>query len=327
MVFPKFYTFKDTKIFPDMAKTFFFIPQKTSLFDVTGIYQVFEEAIAMGLEYETIFISRAPYQNVAHSLKLCNLKIFQEYSPSEGDIIIIPGKYERKPDFREWLKKAYKNKATICGVCTGVFTLAYTGLLNGRKATTHWNHINALRSGYPKIKVVDTAIFIKADNLYTTAGVSAGIDLALHLIEEQHGASTANTISKELVVYRQRFGSEPQLNVYSQGKKHVHEKIHEVQKLISLNIDTALTIPELAERVFMSPRNLSRTFKNVTGTTIGSYRRKIRIERALTLLSNTPHKVETIATMSGYHSPKQLRIDLRRCGYEQPKRIRELWPK
>ncbi len=309
-----------------MVKIFFFIPRTTSLFDVTGIYQVFKEAIEMGLDYKAIFVSEVSHQSVVNGFELCNLKIYRDYSPADGDIVIIPGKYERNPDFREWLKKSYVSGATVCGICTGVFTLAYTGLLDGREATTHWNHIDSLRSEYPKIKVVSKAIFIKADNLYTTAGVSAGIDLALHQIEERYGAHIATAISKELVLYRQRFGSEPQLSVYNERKKHVHEKIHEVQKLISQNIDVAFTIPELADKVFMSPRNLSRIFKKVTGTTIGSYRRKIRIERVLTLLSNTSLKVETIAQMSGYRSPKQLRIDLQSRGLGQPNKIRDSWP-
>lgn len=308
-----------------MTKIFFFIPQTTSLFDVTGIYQVFDEAIEMGLDYEAIFVSNASHQDVANGLKLGNLKIFRDYSPSESDIIIIPGKPERKPDFREWLIKAFDNGAILCGICTGVFTLAHTGLLDGRDATTHWNHIKSLRKDYPRVNVVAKSIFIKSDHLYTTAGVSAGIDLALHLIEERHGTHISTAISKELILYRQRFGSEPQLSIYNQRKKHVHEKIHEVQKLISLNIDIAFTIPELADKVFMSPRNLARIFKKVTGTTIGAYRKNIRIERALTLLSNTSLKVENIAQMCGYRTPKQLRIDLQSEGYDLPNRIRESW--
>jgi len=308
-----------------MAKIFFFIPQATSLFDVTGIYQVFDEAVEMGLDYEAIFVSEAIHQDVANGLQLGNLKLYRDNDPKEGDIVIIPGKYERKPDFRQWLRASYDNGATLCGICTGVFTLAYSGLLDEREATTHWNHIESLRLEYPKIKIVDKAIFIEADRLYTTAGVSAGIDLALHLIEERHGTHIAAAISKELILYRQRFGSEPQLSIYNLRRKHVDEKIHEVQKLISLNIDVGFPIDELADKVHMSPRNLSRVFKKVTGTTIGAYRRKIRIERALTLLSNTSHKVETIAQMSGYRSPKQLRIDLQNHGYDLPNRIRNSW--
>ncbi|MEM7382568.1 MAG: helix-turn-helix domain-containing protein [Bacteroidota bacterium] len=302
-----------------MARVFFFIPQKTSLFDVTGIFQVFKEATEMGLDYDTIFVSEASHQNMPNGLQLGNLKIYRDYGPTEGDIVIIPGKGERKPDFREWLRGSYDNGATLCGICTGVFTLAYTGLLDGREATTHWKYMDSLREDFPKIEVVVKNIFIKNDRLYTTAGVLAGIDLALHLVEERHGAHISSAISKELVLYRQRSGSEPQLSIYNQGKKHVHDKIHRVQKLISRNLERAYTIPELAEKVFMSPRNLSRIFKKVTGTTIGSYRRKMRIERALTLLSNTSHKVETIANMSGYRSPKQLRLDLQSCGYDHPK--------
>ncbi|TKG89821.1 helix-turn-helix domain-containing protein [Puteibacter caeruleilacunae] len=296
---------------------YFYIPKQVTILDLTGIVQVFEEAINIGFDYHLQFISNDSCIKSSSGIELSSLKNFRETNPTKNDIVFIFGSSTRKiinpnedKTFYDWLQKANANEATICSVCSGAFLLAESGLLNNKQCTIHWDLINRMKVDFPHVKIEENTLFTKSDNIYTCAGVVTGIDLALFLIEERHGKQIATDVAKELVVYKRRLATDEQVSVYVQHRSHGDEKIHAVQDWIIHNLEKASTIDDLAELVFVSPRNLTRTFKKQTGITIAEYRTKLRIEKAKSLLTNSDYKVEHIASLCGYKTSKQLRMVL-----------------
>jgi len=299
------------------STVYFYIPKQVTILDLSGVVQVFEEAIFLGFNYHLRFISNQPSIKSSSGLELASLMDFRQTNPTENDIIFISGfsthqiglLNEERPFF-DWLKRANANKTSICSICTGAFLLAKSGLLNHKECTTHWSFIEKLKQEFPLLKTQENTLFTKSENIYTSAGVVTGIDLALFLIEVRHGKQTATQVAKGLVVYKRRHANDAQESVYLQNRSHHDEKIHTIQDWIIHNIDKASTIEHLAEMVHVSPRNLTRTFKKQTGLTIAQYRTKLRIEKAKSLLHNSEYKIEHIANLCGYKTSKQLRMVL-----------------
>ncbi|UUF13639.1 MULTISPECIES: GlxA family transcriptional regulator [Flavobacterium] len=304
-----------------MTKTkpsvYFYIPKQVTLLDLSGVVEVFQEARDLGLDYQLVFISGQSSVSSNSGLELSSLIHFTKVSPQKEDIIFISGFSTRAlhtisddPDFFDWLHKANQNQTTICSVCTGAFLLAKSGLLDYKECTTHWKFVEKLKTDFPLVKTQKNTLYTKSENIYTSAGIVTGIDLALFLIEERHGKEIASKIAKELVVYKRRNGTEEQESVYLQYRNHRDEKIHTIQDWIIYNLEKTSTIEFLAELVYVSPRNLTRIFKKETGVTIADYRTKLRIEKAKSLLANSDYKIEHIAHLCGYKTSKQLKIVL-----------------
>lgn len=304
-----------------MTKTkpsvYFYIPKQVTLLDLSGVVEVFQEACDLGLDYQLIFISGQSFVSSNSGLELSSLLHFTKVNPQKEDIIFISGFSTRAlhtisddPVFFDWLHTANQNQTTICSVCTGAFLLAKSGLLDYKECTTHWKFVEKLKNDFPLVKTQKNTLYTKSENIYTSAGIVTGIDLALFIIEERHGKETASKIAKELVVYKRRNGTEEQESVYLQYRNHRDEKIHTIQDWIIYNLEKTSTIEFLAELVYVSPRNLTRIFKKETGVTIAEYRTKLRVEKAKSLLANSDYKIEHIAHLCGYKTSKQLKIVL-----------------
>jgi transcriptional regulator GlxA family with amidase domain len=304
---------------------YFFIIEDVHLLDLSGAVQVFQEAREAGLPYTLQFIGDTPGLTSAAGLKIHDLTSFKKVEPSEHDIIVVPGYDVRKSDisnlepFSIWLRKFEKKGVTICSVCTGAFLLAKAGLLNNKKCTTHWKHTAKLQKDYPQAQVLENKLYVKSGNIYTSAGIATGIDLALFLLEEHHGKAAASTIAKELVVYIRREGTDTQESVYLQYRNHTDEKIHQVQDWIVRNLNKKLSLHILADKAHTSPRNLTRIFKQHTGITLSDYQNNVRIEKAKKLLSASDYKLEHIAQLCGFNTAKQLRILLTKQLHKSPR--------
>ena len=199
----------------------------------------------------------------------------------------------------------------ICSTCTGAFLLAEAGLLNGRACTTHWKYMERFARRYPQARLQANRLFVQQDGIYTSAGVSSGIDLALFLAEELWGAHFSAQLAKEVVIYFRRTENDPQLSVFTQYRNHLEQRIHTVQDRLAQSLDRKLNIDLLAEEVSMSPRNLTRLFKNTSGITIGHYLAQLRAERAEQLMGEG-HTLKAAALQCGLKSPQQLRHLLNR---------------
>lgn len=293
-------------------RVIFFIFDSVHLLDLAGAVTVFYESGCCGKKYDMRYVS--PYFNPGTSsgLGFTNVEPLGSVTVDKGDIVIIAGmeieNWNRADDhlWIPWLQSAATSGATIASVCTAAFALAAAGLLNGQNCTTHWAWTTVLQQKYPLLKVIENKLFVQSGRIFTSAGIATGIDLALYLIEEQHGAAFASLVAQDMVVYIRRDGTEAQSSIYLQNRQHINHSIHQVQDFITRHLHHKITIGELADLIFISPRNLTRLFKSSTGITIGQYIQLLRQEKAKQLLK-TKHKLAWIAKECGYNSTAQLR--------------------
>jgi transcriptional regulator GlxA family with amidase domain len=203
----------------------------------------------------------------------------------------------------------------VASVCTGAFVLAAAGLLDGRRATTHWQYCKDLAERYPKLSVEPDPIYVRDGNVWTSAGVTAGMDLALAMVEQDLGHELAATLSRHYVMFIRRAGGQSQFSPHLRVVETDHEKLRELLSYISEHIEGTLDIPSLAKRIGMSVRNFSRRFRAETGETPATYIERIRIEHARKLLEDTQSGIDEIATRSGFgHAETLRRAFARRIG-------------
>jgi transcriptional regulator GlxA family with amidase domain len=302
-----------------VIRAIFIIPPKVHLLDITGPAQIFHEAALNGAPVELIFstIFAGHTGSVSSSLLSFNqLAPYDQLSLSRGDLVFVPGIdsaqfadsafMDASRAFLYWLNTQHKNGVIICSICTGAFFLAEAGLLDGRACTTHWGFTERLKQHYPKIRLQTNRLFVEEDGIYTSAGVSSGIDLSLYLVEQLWGAHFAAQIAIEAVIYFRRGLDDPQLSVFTQYRNHLDHRIHQVQDMLTQSLDHKFTIYELAEKVNMSARNLTRLFKKTTQITIGAYLDQLRAEHAEKLMAEG-HTLQAAALHCGLKSTNQLR--------------------
>lgn len=230
---------------------------------------------------------------------------------ADADIIVIPGwrtPYTSIPDhLKTELVTSYERGARIVGICGGAFVLAAAGLLNGRRATTHWQFVETFIGAYPDIQLETAPLYCADNRLYTSAGSAAGIDLCLFVVQEDYGHDIANAVAKRLVVAPVRSGSQSQeidRPILPQDK---HSQLAPILDWLRLNLATRHTVEEIAKKVNMSARTFLRHFSQVTGMNYGEWMTLQRIDRAKTLLCETQLPVDTVAEACGYGSTGSFR--------------------
>ena len=297
-----------------MPQVFFLVLEGVHLLDLAGPAHVFEAAREFGVSYQIHFcgLGKKPVASQL-GLRLAGLESMAEAKPQAGDLVFIPGVHRiaqrRQQADRPgaWLRAAHHRGATLCSVCTGAFMLAWAGLLDGRRSTTHWSQVEALRAAAPRSQVQGEVLFIEDGNVYTSAGVSSGIDLALAVLESRHGAFLATRVARELVLYLRRPGDHAQGSVHLDYRNHLRVGVHRVQDWLATHPDRRATLPELARIAALSPRHLSRLFRQATGITIQQYRTRLRLERAHHLQSDPEMTRSAIAAACGFEDARQLR--------------------
>src|SRR5262245_1206433 len=206
-----------------------------------------------------------------------------------------------------WLKNAAPALRRLGGVCVGSFLLAEAGLLNGKRATTHWKFGRELANRYPKVRVETEPIWVKDGNIYTSAGISAGIDLALAWVEEDCGGAIAQAVARELVLFLRRHGGQEQTSVSLALQASEMKSIHELQIWIADNLSRELSVQLLAERVAMSVRNFERVFTREAGSAPSRYVAQLRVEAARRQLAQTEKSIDQIAVNCGFGSADLMR--------------------
>jgi transcriptional regulator GlxA family with amidase domain len=198
-----------------------------------------------------------------------------------------------------WLRRFHHKIPTIVSTCTGAFTLAKAGLLDGRRATTHWLYLNELRSRFPSVTVVDEGIFVHDGNIWTSAGVTAGIDLMLALVEERHGHTVAMEVAKMLVLFLRRSGNQAQFSSTLQRQEKEPPKLRDISTFVLEHIDEPLPVQRIAEGVGMSVRTLSRWCREHLGEAPAELVRRLRIDEARRLLEETALPLKDITARTG----------------------------
>jgi transcriptional regulator GlxA family with amidase domain len=293
----------------------FIIPPNVELLDLAGPVQVFTEAKSYGLDAEIRFYSYSDEPTSTSGLGFDSVSNYKDAQLKEGDYVFVPGmnweyvssiSFRAERSFFKWLKDCSESGITVGSICNGAFALGEAGLLKNTECTTHWKRVKALQHEFPDAKVVADILYIKSNNVYTSAGISAGIDLALAIVESIKGPLFTHKVARELVVYHRRSGKHKQQSIYLDYRNHINPQIHQVQDYLIDNLSKENTIEDLASMVGMSARNLSRVFKEMTGSTILEYHTQLRKELASTMLNNPEYTIEYIASKCGFKTARQL---------------------
>jgi transcriptional regulator GlxA family with amidase domain len=223
-----------------------------------------------------------------------------------------------------WLRKMVADVRRLGAVCVGAFLLAEAGLLNGRRATSHWRFGREFATRYPRVRVEHEPLWVKDGNIYTSAGISASIDLALAWVEEDCGAGVAHEAARELVLFLRRPGGQPQVSISLASQASDMSSIRELQIWIAEHLDTKLSVEGLAERMSMSARNFERVFTREVGTTPSQYVLQTRVEAARRQLERTDKGLKQVASASGFGSVDVMRRAFLRLLAITPRRYREL---
>jgi len=221
------------------------------------------------------------------------------------DTLIVPGGAGlRRPGVAEyaakWISARAPHVRRVASVCTGIHALAMTGLLDGRRVATHWDAVRAIEQKFPKLLVQPDALFVKDGRFYTSAGISAGIDLSLALIEEDWGSQAALTVAREMVVYFKRPGGQQQFSEPLRFQFESTDRFADVITWVQSNLRADLSAEVLAKRVFLSPRHFARAFKHRFGLTPAAFVEEARLAEAGRRLSSRTARVDLVARSVGY---------------------------
>ena len=219
-----------------------------------------------------------------------------------GDNLIRP----TTPGMLEFLRRASLGTRRLGSICTGAIALAEAGLLDGRRATTHWAHVPAFRKAYPNVKVEEDRIFINDGHLWTAAGMSACVDLALALVEKDLGADIARKVARQLVVYHRRSGGQSQFSVMLELAPKT-DRIQAALNYAKQNLKSALSVEELASAANLSPRQFSRVFHAETGQSPAKAIENLRVESARLMMETGRHSIDVVATDTGFGDRERMR--------------------
>ena len=222
-----------------------------------------------------------------------------------------------------FLREATGAVRRMCSVCSGAFPLAAAGVLDGRRATTHWSRAGLLARLFPKVTVVPDRIHIRDGNVWTSAGITAGIDLALTLIADDVGEDIARRVAQEMVVYYRRPGGQSQFSVLAELSDH-RTQFAPLLDWIRLNLDKRLTVEVLAAQAAMSPRNFSRAFTRGVGMSPAKAVERLRLEAARERVEGSSAPIEQIAVTLGFHDPERMRRAFLRAFGQPPQAMRRV---
>jgi len=241
-----------------------------------------------------------------------------DFADADIDTIIVPGSpyivdmLEQTVPLALWLKHNHGEVRRMASVCSGAFLLAQAGLLDGKRAATHWAMMDMLQQRHPSIKVDRDAIFVNEESIWTSAGVTAGIDLALALVEEDCGRDIAMKVARELVVYMKRPGGQSQFSELLQSQ-YSDASFDQLHAWIANNLKVNdLSIEVLSARANMSPRNFARVYKQKTGRTPAKAVEIFRLEAARRLLEDSSHSILEVANLCGFGDEERMRITFQR---------------
>jgi transcriptional regulator GlxA family with amidase domain len=263
--------------------------------------------------YQVTIISGGPDRVVASEI-ISPVHADHTYREYQGpiDTLLIAGgtgasemRYER--GFLDWLRLASRDARRFGSVCTGALVLADAGLLDGRRATTHWNWCRQLARDYPRVTVDPNPIYVRDGNCYTSAGVTAGIDLSLALVEDDLGRAVALQVARMMVVFLRRPGGQSQFSATLAAQTAESRPLGELLAWLPDNLRRNLTVAQLARRAAMSPRNFARLFRQEVGKTPARHIEDLRIEAARRQLESTSRSLSEVAAASGFTSAEVLR--------------------
>lgn len=293
----------------DMRKVVIVGPPPVQVLDVTGPLEVFSNAPGYEIQLANPGIERE--LRTHRSLVLANAIPIAEIRGAIDTLIIAGGPGAESgiydPGFVAWIAKAAKQSRRVASICTGAFLLAEAGLLNGKQAVTHWSFCDRLAKEYPKITVRPEPIYLRDGCIYTSAGITAGIDLSLALVEEDHGHETALKIARFLVMFLVRPGGQAQYSHMLSHQAVTSKPLRELQVWMLQHLKENLSVESLAERIGMSSRNFTRVCLRETGMNPGQFVDRMRVEAAQQLIDSSSRGLKEVADSCGFQSADAMR--------------------
>lgn len=240
------------------------------------------------------------------------------------DTLIVVGELVPRPTdpgLRDYITRAAQQSRRVAGVCTGAFLLAEAGLLDGRMATTHWAHARGLQARFPSVRVDEDRIFVRDGNIWTSAGMSAAIDLTLALIEDDHGADLSRLIARKLVVYHRRPGGQSQFSALLELEPR-SDRVRRALVHAREHLRNPLSVEELAAAASLSPRQFSRLFREETGQSPAKAVEQLRLEAAKAMLEDGRHSLDIVARDTGFADRDRMRRAFLRFFGQPPQSLR-----
>ena len=297
------------------------------LLDVTGPLEVFDAARERGADYELVVASPDGRAVQAGPMRF-GVDIGFDDLPEQLDTLVVPG----SPLWRDVVANrrlvdtvaaTAARSRRVAAVCAGTFLLAAAGLLDGRRAATHWELADDLARAFPTIDVDADAIFVAEDGVHTSAGITAGIDLCLSLVEADHGAELAREVARHLVVFMQRPGGQAQFSTRLDIAVTANAMLREVLDGVAAEPAADHSVEALSERAGFSPRHLARVFQRELGLTPARYVERVRVEAAKSRLERGDEPLAAVARAVGFGSEETLRRAFRREAATTPATYRK----
>ncbi len=293
-------------------------------------FQVMGMAALSAFEFANIELGREAYRvtvmSEAGGPVRTSLGMVVETAPFDEppDTLMVLGQILPQPPspaLRSFLTRCAAESRRVAGVCTGAFALADAGLLDGRSATTHWAHARRLQQLHPDVRVDEDRIFICDGNIWTSAGMSAAIDLTLALIEDDHGAAISRTVARNLVVYHRRPGGQSQFSALLELEPR-SDRVRRALVYAREHLRNPLSVEELAEAASLSPRQFSRVFREETGQSPAKAVERLRLEAAKAMIEDARHPMDVVARETGFADRDRMRRAFLRAYGQPPQSLR-----
>jgi transcriptional regulator GlxA family with amidase domain len=300
------------------------LPQQTMLLDVAGPLEVVRAAQMeqTAVRFEVRYVGPTAEVSTSIGLTVAGIEPLPQRLP-DGAMVIVSGvvEYAMTSDAEAgqrrsgagdaeivaWLRGTVRPEHKVVAICSGALLAGRAGLLDGRACTTHHACCEELGKLAPDARVLENRLYVEDGERYTSAGVTSGIDLMLHIVSQIAGDACAAAVARYLVVYLRRGGSDPQLSPWLDGRNHLHPAVHRVQDAIAADPAKGWTLRGLAKIAGASSRHLTRLFQEYAGMSITDYKNSLRVALARELLSQTSLNMERVAERAGFGSTRQLR--------------------
>ena len=307
---------------PRRIPVYVVLPARTLLLDVAGPIEVLRKANQFQDEvaFDVRYVGALPELTSSIGLRLTGIGPLPE--AIEPDAMVILSGHTDDPisagnamepedagadEVIGWLAREIRPGIRLVCICSGALLAARAGLLDGKACTTHFTDCELLAKTAPSARVLENRLYVEDGERYSSAGITAGVDLMLHIVSQLTSPATAAAVARFLVVYLRRAGTDPQLSPWLEGRNHIHPAIHRVQDAITAEPAREWPLEALAKLAFVSPRHLSRMFNEHAGMSIPDYVNRLRVALAQQLLSETRLDMERVAERAGFASSRQLR--------------------
>jgi transcriptional regulator GlxA family with amidase domain len=314
---------EETQLIP----VFVVVPPRLLLLDIAGPLEVLRQAnrVQNSVRFEVRYIGPAPSLQTSIGITVAGIEPLPQELPPRSWVVVAgdvehimlcggahdPGKpaadEQAEKALVAWLKTTVRPGHKLITICTGALIAARAGLMDGYSCTTHYLSYEDLRSVAPRAKILENRLYVEDGERCSSAGITAGIDLMLHLVHQCTNQSCAVAVARYLVVYLRRSGSDPQLSPWLEGRNHIHPAVHRVQDAIAADLTRSWSLNALARLAGASDRHLSRLFHEHVGMSIPEYCSRLRVAYAQELIRETRLDMEHVAEQSGFSSTRQLR--------------------